>query len=215
MTQNKKAVVVDFDGTFVKVNSFELFIKYLLFFSFLHVQFRLFTFLSFEILKRKLRLESHGEMKMHILWHLKNNETYNVLPAFLTRLSSYINKNVLAIVEERKQKGCVIILSSAAPEYYLKPFVRQYANLFDFVLSTPVPNSDKDSLWSENICNTKFKRTISFLQNHNFSFSIFLTDHYDDIPLLEIQKSKNILVNPSKYTLEKVKEKNIKFEILK
>ena len=109
--------------------------------------------------------------------------------------------------------ACLILNSSNSR--YLKPFVRQYANLFDFVLSTPVPNSDKDSLWSENICNTKFKRTISFLQNHNFSFSIFLTDHYDDIPLLEIQKSKNILVNPSKYTLEKVKEKNIKFEILK
>jgi len=210
----KKAIVVDFDGTFVKVNSFELFAKYLVFFSISHINFRLFAFLFLELLKRKFRLESHEELKKHILFYLKNNCIDNVLSTFLICLKSYVNDDVLNRLRKWKQEEYIIVLSSAAPEYYLKYFIQQYPDLFDYTLSTPTPKSNQDLSWNENIREIKCKRTVTFLQINNLEFTFFLTDHYDDIPLLKVHKSKNILISPSNYTIEKLTKNNVKFEIL-
>ncbi len=215
MTRNKQAIVIDFDGTFIKINSFELFVKYILLYSVTHFNLRIFIFLFIEVLKRKLRLESHKEMKKNILYFLDKKIDKKILSIFIIKLKNSVNNKVLEILKKKKEEGFIIILSSAAPEFYLNLFIQHFTHLFDFSLSTPTPKSYRDLSWFENIGITKCEHTIKLLQKNNLNFSIFMTDHYDDIPLLEIEKFKNIIVNPSEHTINKLQERNINYYILK
>lgn len=53
-----------------------------------------------------------------------------------------------------------------------------------------MPSQISKFLWQENVKGTKCKNTLNLLKEQNLDIDILVTDHYDDIPLLEIQNQK-------------------------
>lgn len=207
-----KAVVVDFDLTLVKVNSFELFYKKLFVYGVTNLKVKLIAFLVFQIILRKTKLISHSELKRSVLIFLKNRDYKSFVDNFAIELNTKISDSVLSCITTYKNSGYNIYLCTAAPSLYISPFIRFCKFIFDGVISTPFPQ--KNGGWVENIRECKRNSILSLLEKKGDMLSIVITDHKDDIPLLQIDKEKNILVNPDKETLLELAAINIPFDII-
>ena len=69
--------------------------------------------------------------------------------------------------------------------------------------------------WKENVRRIKCENTLLFLGENNLTLEVFLTDHYDDLPLLKVAKKQNLIVNPSARTISCLNKNCIKYEIIK
>lgn len=208
----KKAVVVDFDKTLVKVNSFELFYKELVRLSIRKYDLTLLLFLVFELVIRKARLITHAELKRRLLLFLNRKNLSNFIGEFVDTLYKTVENRVLEVSLEYKKKGYRIYLSTAAPELYVIPFLSKLKFEFDEVICSPIPNSSIE--WKENLNENKKQNTLSLLASQGDELAVILTDHKDDLPLLRINKEKNILVHPNESSLQAVKLENIPYELL-
>ena len=74
-----------------------------------------------------------------------------------------------------------------------------------------MPKGGED--WRENVGEVKRDKVEELLALNDARLSIFVTDHYDDLPLLALEKDSNLLVNPSASTCESCKRRNILFSI--
>ncbi|MDR2407609.1 MAG: hypothetical protein LBE13_05820 [Bacteroidales bacterium] len=208
----KKGVVVDLDGTLVSSNTFH---KYIIF-SFREAVksnhfFSVFNLIIF-VICRKFRIIKHDTMKFHVLNSTNSYMNEDKIKSFVSTLFEKINKTVLNILNEYKKNDYLVCLSTAAPEIYVNELFKELPQFFDFMCSTPSPS--KEILWRENVRQVKCNNTILLLNSKNIELKILITDHFDDMPLLSIKKDLNILVNPSKQTIKKLNEQNIKYLIL-
>ena len=162
------------------------------------------------IIKRKLKLVNHEQMKFKILQITTDLFNEQQILQFAKKISKKRNKNVIKLLSDYKSKGYIICLSTAAPFIYAQKIQEIFK--IDLLCATPSPNNIL--LWKENVKEEKYNNTIELFQKKNIEITIFITDHYDDIPLLRIPKDKNILVSPSKKTLNKIIENSIQYNIL-
>jgi hypothetical protein len=209
---NEKGVVVDLDGTLLSVNTFQ---KYIVF-SFREAIKAFHFFIAFKIIFfvvcRKFRFIKHEVMKFHILNLTNSYLTKSDIVKFSSTLLNRTNIDILNILKDYKKRNYIISLSTAAPMIYVDELVTLFPLTFDIVCCTPMP-STKIS-WHENVRQMKSNNTISSLKNRNVTLNVLITDHFDDIPLLSIEKDLNLIVNPSKQTIRKLKKQNIKYSIL-
>lgn len=208
----KKAVIVDFDQTFVKVNSFEMFYKEQVFYSLRNLRLIRFLFFLLNIVLRKARFISHSELKKRVLAYLYTKDNSEFMSSFIKKLDSCIALDVLALCEDFKSKGFSVYLCTAAPSIYILPFLKSIPFRFDDVVCTP--NYTRGANWIENLSVHKKESVENLLLQKNEYLSVLITDHKDDLPLLKVQKSRNILVRPSKKTLNELEMENVKFELL-
>ena len=131
----KKAVIVDFDGTFVSINSFEYFYKELTKCAIKTGNIALFAFLLYQITLRKLRLIEHCELKKRTLHYFFNSNLLSFIPDFVGKLRHYVNDSVFSLCRDYKSNGYAVHLCTAAPELYVKPFVDSFDVKFDDVYS--------------------------------------------------------------------------------
>lgn len=206
----KKAVIVDFDGTFVSINSFEFFYKELAISALKEKDIDLFAFLFKQITLRKLRLIKHCELKKRTLHYFFENELNSFVPTFVNKLHEFVNESVLSICKDYKKNGYAVHLCTAAPELYVKPFVDSFDVKFDDVICTPNPHEDCE--WKENLLERKKETTMELLSQRDEQLSVLITDHHNDLPLLSVTKEKNLLVNPSSETISILKDNQIPFE---
>lgn len=208
----KKAVIVDFDLTFVTVNSFEMFYKMQVLYSLSNLMLTRFLFFLWNILLRKAKIISHSELKKRVLAYLTTKDNSQFMSSFIEKLDSCIALDVLALCEDFKSKGYSVYLCTAAPSIYILPFLNSISFNFDDVVCTP--NYIKGSNWTENL-NVHKKKSVEnlLLQKHEY-LSVLITDHRDDLPLLILQKDQNILVRPSKKTLNTMEQENVKYELI-
>lgn len=212
MHKMKKGVIVDLDGTLLSINTFH---KYIIF-SFMEAvkSNDLFTALKliFFVFFRKLRIIKHDTMKLCILNSTDSYMNECRIKSFVSALLEKINNKVLELIKKYKKRNYLICLSTAAPEIYVNELIKEFPQIFDFICSTPAPS--REVLWRENVKQVKYNNTISLLNSRNVELNVLITDHFDDIPLLSVEKDLNILVNPSKQTCRKLNEQNIKYSIL-
>lgn len=208
----KKAVIVDLDGTLLKVNTFEKYVYFSLKETLMSLKIYIVIEILFFLVIRKLRFISHTKLKYHIL--LKTNVFYDkfLLFKFVDSLLEDRNNQVIEKIHTFKKDNYFICLSTAAPFNYAS-IIANYFKM-DACLATPVPISMGQKEWQENIRNNKCNNTLSFLNNNNLTFSVFFTDHYDDIDLLKIRKEKNFLVNPNKKTVDEVESNGIDYQLI-
>ena len=190
----KKIVVVDLDGSLIKVNSF----RYWLLFSFLYffISFRwvsLIKFIKF-IVSRLLGASDRVEMKRDVL---SITETLPVffISHFVSFLCFFINKNVLVEMHKYETDQYHIDLCTAAPICYTEKIAEKLA--FSHVFATP---SVCVSNWKENIGSEKLV-AIEACYGEDIDIECVITDHYDDLPLLARAKNR-VLVRPSHVTRE-------------
>lgn len=205
-----KAIVIDLDGTLININSFKSYIIYILKETIKSINIHLFSYTIFWVLLRKCRCISHEKMKFHILQITNKFMTQHRLQHFtLMYLLPNINNEVHTFCKQYQAKGYYIYLSTAAPENYVKELF-PYLN-FDGYCASPMPQK-KEKNWKENIRKQKYINTCLLLKKTNTQLAIMITDHYDDLPLLEIPKEKNILVNPNNKTISILHSHHIDFQ---
>lgn len=207
----RKAVVVDLDGTLISINTFKVYIEYACKVAFRNGRLDICVLLIWNVLLRKSRLISHEVMKYHILRATNGLMTRKRLEILVDRLLLSISQDVINLCYRYREKGYFILLSTAAPESYATLISEKLS--LDGVCATAIPK--RRTGWKENVRNIKCENTISYLKNRDLSLDILITDHYDDLPLLDIHKERNILVRPSKKTIEFINKNVIPHDILK
>lgn len=208
----QKAVIVDFDGTLVKINSFEKFFKQLFKYWIMNLKIGYSLYLLFLILIRKMKLIEHAELKKRTLQYVQNKDIKIFIEQFSKKLISDVNANVVEIIQNYRNEGYAIHLCTAAPKLYIEKFTSYFSFKFDEIVCTDSPTEEMD--WKENLGEHKLYSTNILLHKRSEKLMVLLTDSYDDIPLLKIHKLKNIIVNPSEKTIKLLKKENIPFELI-
>ena len=207
----QKGLVVDLDGTLLSTNTFTQFIIQSTIAMIYTFKWEKVWLLIQVIIKRKLRQVTHEQMKFKILQITNDLFSEQEILQFAQKLLKKKNNNVIKVITDYKKQGYITCLSTAAPFIYAKK-IQEIFNI-DLICVTPSPINNLS--WKENVKEEKCSNTIKLLQKNNIELNIFITDHYDDIPLLEIPKDENILVAPSYKTLKLINTKLIQYNILK
>ena len=138
---------------------------------------------------RKARLITHAQMKfglqkewqkMSSLGHRETLKRYS-----LCYIETEIRIDLRTWLLEKKQQGAVIRLATAAPYDYVLHFHEKMPFL-DYILCTPLCT---DENWFHNIGQKKRDNVLEFLKQKKISLRqnlLLLTDHLDDLPLIEI-----------------------------
>lgn len=206
----KNAIVVDLDGTLLKINTFVHYIKFVCKKALRRGNVIIVGRIVLLVILRKVRLiSSHEKLKKKILTcsigYFDDNEMEEL--AFL--LYEYENCEVVSIIEQYRNKGYLTVLSTAAPSIYAEIIGRHYK--FDYVCSTKLP---KGKYWQENVNEQKKLNTLKLLKDNSLVLSVFITDHYDDLPLLLVEKETNYIVNPSEKSKRIIKENRIQSQFI-
>ncbi len=207
----RKGVVVDLDGTLLQTNTFKDYILFVGNETLRQCQFHIAILLLGWVLCRKFRLISHETMKYRILRTTQSFMIESRLQNFVFKIRKKQNTEVVRLCQKFKQSGYYILLSTAAPESYVRLLFSDFR--FDAYCASPLPQRGR--LWKENVREQKRNNTLALLQRENVLLEVMITDHYDDLPLLRERKKRNILVAPTAKTIEKLSQLNINYEIIK
>lgn len=208
----QKAIVVDFDGTLLMKNSFEEFYRQLAIYALSRGRLKLLSALCFGIVRRKLRLISHAELKRITLLRIVNEDISSFIESFAKRMQRWIDSRVVKELNDYVEKGYYAFLSTAAPLLYVQPIVDKTNLDIGEVLATGFPGNDD---WRENCREEKARRTLERIQTHSQELAVLMTDHLDDLPLLKIPKERNVLVNPTEATIRAVSMYGIPYDVVR
>ncbi len=196
-----KKAVFDFDQTLINVNSFTKWVAFLLSKSFESGDYKLFYKVSILIFRRKIiKTLSHQNFKKALI-ELDVKQDYYEL--FVVELREYINQEVLNQLIELNQKKYKIAISSAAPEKYLKEFIKKYIPVKEILVIGTLVESNvlNDNFGERKVVNLVKK---GFL-NPKEEFDILFTDSYDDFPLAELAK-EIYLIFPDEFSKNKYEQ---------
>lgn len=193
-----KIAVFDLDGTLYRGASFR---KYL-FWASSKLFKRGLYFKSFMLMWRfalsKAGVVSHKRMKHrnsllleHILSEADNQD-------FTDILLHGLNREVLGFMHRLQGEGYLTVLSTASPESYCRLLGERLG--FDVCQATPeAPSHESD--YVENRGMRKLEKVRILESQTGKALDIVVTDHHDDLPLLEANvQGKNYLVAPSRET---------------
>lgn len=186
-----KKVIVDFDETLIRVNSFTQWVLFLWLYSIKRCNFNTFFSVSKFIFYRKvIKRDNHQAFKKRII-QLELPEDYYT--NFSKRISKSINLEVVHLIHKLLENEHKIAISSAAPENYLKPFISNYFYGKDIlVIGSTIENNMLNDNFGENKMNNLIRK--SFLKTYE-AFEILFTDSYHDLPLAKLA-DKVYLVKP-------------------
>lgn len=200
-----KILVSDLDGTLFSINTFHHFTKYLLRSSFSKYKGVLCFQLSVFTILRLFRLISHKKFKYLILKSIDSKKIDNEI--FVNKIMQF--KRNLEIINHSNYD--IHILATAAPECYSQIIAKRCD--FDYCIATDYSGQNFDD-FIENSKAVKLRNLLKFLKKKELSdVDIFLTDHIDDKPIMEISK-KNVIVNPNLNLKNNLSLSGIKYEEL-
>ena len=194
-------IVVDLDGTLISTNSFPLWIKFLIIRSLKDYNFCCFFKVAYFIFLRKVLRIEHADFKKRLM-NLNIDDEYNI--EFVNWLSRHLNGTVVKFLSEVKNP---ILLSTAAPSSY----ARHLNLIVDFEILSIHSTEVSESEYFENFSNGKVVKFRKFFKDSNVS--LFLTDHFDDMPMMKISE-RVLLVEPSGLTLRKLQASSVSYSIL-
>ena len=203
---NKKIILIDLDGTFVNVNTFHKWMKFLFIEALKKFQLvsviKILTIITLRYTKRI----DHAKMKYRILEISEEIVTQKQITQFVETLSPYVNQKLLNIVQDSTTNT---ILATAAPLFYALSIKEKYQ--FDFVIAT---DNIGHSLWQENIREIKAQNVKKLLNEKGFDHkdTVLYTDHHDDIPLMKVV-ALTYLVEATNKTMQIIDDMNINFKL--
>lgn len=193
MEKNKS--FFDFDGTLIRINSFPYWIMFSGGYALISFQFGLLGKIINLLFKRKIQHKiSHSEFKKKLV-QLPISESSD--QRFSTFLTNFVRKDLKKELTELYQKNHSIVISSAAPEVYLKLtiqkiFPRIHNHLF--VIGSKIENGKLNNNYKEEKLINLYK--IGFLNPEEKLKSIY-TDSWDDASLA-FHSDEIILISPKK-----------------
>lgn len=191
--------VFDFDKTLVTLNTFPIWIVFVIIYSIIKLDFKT-DFLKL-LWKRKIaKTISHNQFKCELL-KVDLNQNYH--DTFAKLISNFKNEKCIKELNKLQNQQYKIAISSAAPEHYLKTTIQLLFPEHQFLVIGANIDSDK-------FCgNYKIEKVQNLIKMRFIESSeeidCLYTDSFDDYPLAQFSK-KLILVSPDKYSYLKYKE---------
>lgn len=190
-----ETLVIDLDGTLIDCNSFTEFVKHL-FAQLPEARLKIFGIVAL----RKLRLITHLEAKRRIVAIAQKYLQKVDIDKFIDKLSTHLRPSLLQRIETADR----VILATAAPEIYVIPLA-QRLGIPDVAATRHNGAENRGQVKMRNVENAGVKFDLD---------TVVITDHYDDLPLLQRNSAgQNILVNPSSTTLMHLKMAGISFTV--
>lgn len=184
-----RAVVVDFDGTLYRGNSFEECVLMTMKSAFRRWHIACALGIACWVILRKLRLISHARLKYQLQPIL---EKHYDKKAFLIHLRLHLNEELWEECREYRALGYHLCLATAACEFYIKDIAEELQ--FDSYCATP--RSDKTyAIWKENRGEIKRDTCLRLLAAAGAELELFITDHPDDQALIDIAPYHLIIKN--------------------
>lgn len=205
----KETLVVDLDKTFLKIDTFRSYILFVSCEALKVLRLDICFVLMFFTVLRKVRLISHSTLKYHVLMKSEHFMNESRLNDFVSHISREVNSQVVGLIDEYKRQGFFILLSTAAPINYVSKIKTKFA--FDDICATPMPSMIGE--WYENVREKKYETTMNYMRKNSLELDTFVTDHYDDMYMLKIVKRRNVLIEPSKVTIERLNDDGILYEM--
>ena len=199
---NKDILLIDLDGTFVSINTFHKWIKFL----FIQELKKMHIISLLKILKiiilRLTKTFTHAQMKFAILQLSEKVIRSPEIVNFVNSLDKYVSTDIL---KKLKDDTSISILATAAPLIYAKQIKEKYH--FDYVLATEYTDEKN---WAENIKEIKRTSYHKLLEKQDITPKnvVLYTDHHDDLPLMQVS-NLIYLVNASEKTINLISDKNI------
>lgn len=208
-----ECAVVDLDGTLLQGNSLHIFIRFMAKRLFERHRYadvlRIFTLL----LARKTGLISHTAMKYPL--HRLGVEALSAddCEDLALRLYRSVDQSLLSdLLEMKNAEGFPLLLATAAPDFYVKPLV---AHLGCFDAWTATPLSDTIDSYDENRGERKLSQVIAIAAENSWTITTVVTDHSDDLPLLELDAVRHRrLVNPDSRLIVALRNSNLTFTLI-
>jgi phosphoserine phosphatase len=190
-------IVVDFDRTLIKVNSFPRWVFFILAQSLLSGRFPLFWRIAVLLAQRKiLGRISHEDFKKRCMlsgfpddWNRR----------FAGKCAAFLREELYSDIVDFIRTGDTVVLCSAAPQCYLEPFAGIVFKEFKdrvFIIGSKIVNGGLvNNFGMEKVNNLKAMFTAP-------AVSMVFTNSYDDMPLAAIAE-KTVLVGPGKKERER------------
>lgn len=175
-----RAVVIDFDGTLYRGNSFEDCVLMTMKRAFGQGHWLCALRIVFWIALRKLRLISHARLKYHLQPIL---EKHYDSKAFLLHLRLHLNEELWEECRQYRELGYHLCLATAACDFYIKDIAEDLQ--FDSYCATPSSNQSY-AQWKENRGEVKRDSCLRLLAAAGAELELVITDHPDDQALIDI-----------------------------
>lgn len=201
----RKALAIDLDGTLLSTNTFRDYLSFCGRAAVHRFRFDMALGIAWWVILRKLRLISHSSMKAHTLrltavFMQRNGQ----IDLFVERELLLLNTRVQQFMEQYRNRGHMLILCTAAPAIYAHPIAENLH--IDFCCATPLPSEIVIGQWCENVGQNKVQSLSRMLKVHKAELDVVITDHHDDLPLLDYNEGSNFVVAPSAKTLQLLKQ---------
>lgn len=182
-----RVVVVDLDGTYLRANSFRMYVRA----GFSLLRGMRLAKLAMATLLRKLHVLSHNSFRQTAASLIGFDD--NVISLLNKRAVSLKSQSVESFIRERRAKGYRIVLATAAMDSYVGAFWSG-----EYVATS----IESGSIDTDCRGNAKLHAVLSLLNGQTPEF--VLSDHRDDLPLMRYAATNGghaLLVNPTKKNL--------------
>jgi len=191
MTSKKPPVLLfDLDGTLLSINSFPVWVKWMLWGKFTHLpmlwRLKLFIQTATALVRRKAGKDNHAEFKkrLQVAWRgaTVKDESCQSSEFLADLMLGYVRDNLRPLINALSRTPYDAILTTAAAEEYAVPLAKKLG--FTNVICTRLAAIP----YLENLAETKMQNTVLELQRLQWGerTRIFFTDHIDDIPLVKV-----------------------------
>lgn len=195
----KKALAIDLDGTLLATNTFRDYLAFCGRLSLNALRFDLALSIAFWVALRKVRIISHSTMKGRLLSRTASfMQRRGRLDLFVEHELLAVNTHVLQFMEQFRNRGYLLVLCTAAPGMYAHPIAENLH--IDLCCATLLPSEVVIGRWYENVGQHKVDALRRMLQVHKAELDVVVTDHHDDLPLLNSNEGSNFVVAPSSVT---------------
>ncbi len=155
------------------------------------------------MLLRLFRFVTHAKMKYYVL---KTTEPYKL---DYSRFVESIKKHKRHIEEIYNPEFSIKILATAAPSCYANIIAKN--EKFDVCLATEFPTKSYSADY-ENKGEVKKNNVLQYLQSiGNYQLDTFVTDHLDDLPLMNVALN-NVIYNPNQFIEKELYKRDITFK---
>ncbi len=207
----KKLTVIDLDGTLYDGSTLKQLYRFAMVKSFKRIDVVTIMQLLWQNLLSLIGIKTHREAKHALMLRLEMVFDEKDFENFAMSLTDKLNNQVLSIMKKKREENHFIVLSTASPEAYCMPLAAMLS--FDACHATPTTLRLDD--YVENRSRNKTTRLKQLIDTKHLTIDTVLTDHHDDLPLIEMNREGlNIIVNPSKETEGILKLSDLNFRII-
>lgn len=195
MKHSDKLMAIDLDGTLLRGNTLRIYMRCGLGQMWRRHHYGRMLRALWLIALRRLRLIHHTTMKFGVI-HMIDPDDPVLRRQFVQRVDRLRNPQVRTVMSEWCQAGGVVVLATAAADVYV-PWIWSGP----FLATKTYDNPRHIEMRGPN----KAHAVSCFARDHGLQLWIVVTDHIDDLPLMEQAADGVILVNADRKTIGIVK----------